>query len=616
MDELQLYLDHHRGLRPGMVRKLIGSKIPVIIIGTLWPEFYTAYTRDAILNLESNLGFERELMRLAEVVHIGDSLSDRETERARQAAKTDRRIRESLRSHDYGMTQFLAAGPLLIDAWKSADRYASALLHAAISVSLLGIRTPLDLEMIKSVAITNITGRALALAKPDWFDVALSYCTEPLRGAASLLEPVATDLGKITGYKVADYVLQSASMEPRYSRITEGAWQYLATHIVELNDLRRLAQAAEIRLIYSIALPLRRKLSELGRRGDLLALAMLLAKQDQKEDATELLWSNVKPQDYNESLKLADLLIEKRDIERLALLADSGNEHIADELAKWLKSIGNIRDLARRADAGDGKAAEHYYQLLVDQGNIDTLSVYSNSGDKRAEWHLSRLLALQCKLPELRESAEAGKRNARRQLATTLASMGRQEELKSLADAGDLDALGMAARLPEGGKYLRELTDHADRGTQGAAMILVSALMFLDDTETLKKRAANGDVLSGAFLASYLSVKKDKQALEDMVRSGDTIAAFMLGQVLGGEKDLEGLMDLSNVHGSFAAKEVCRILAERGDIDALISNTLAGQYDASQYLIEALEKCGRADDARRLKKYGLTADGDIAERLE
>jgi hypothetical protein len=44
LDELQRYLDGEHGLTGGMVRTLLGPPHHAVIIGTLWPDRYTAYT--------------------------------------------------------------------------------------------------------------------------------------------------------------------------------------------------------------------------------------------------------------------------------------------------------------------------------------------------------------------------------------------------------------------------------------------------------------------------------------------------------------------------------------------------------------------------------------------
>ena len=44
LDELQRYLDGERGLTGGVVRALLNGPHPIVIVGTLWPDRYNAYT--------------------------------------------------------------------------------------------------------------------------------------------------------------------------------------------------------------------------------------------------------------------------------------------------------------------------------------------------------------------------------------------------------------------------------------------------------------------------------------------------------------------------------------------------------------------------------------------
>ena len=44
LDELQRYLDGEHGLTGAVVRALLNAPHPAVIIGTLWPDRYTAYT--------------------------------------------------------------------------------------------------------------------------------------------------------------------------------------------------------------------------------------------------------------------------------------------------------------------------------------------------------------------------------------------------------------------------------------------------------------------------------------------------------------------------------------------------------------------------------------------
>src|SRR5690242_5517079 len=44
LDELQRYLDGEHGLTGAVLRALLNAPHPLVIIGTLWPEYYIAYT--------------------------------------------------------------------------------------------------------------------------------------------------------------------------------------------------------------------------------------------------------------------------------------------------------------------------------------------------------------------------------------------------------------------------------------------------------------------------------------------------------------------------------------------------------------------------------------------
>jgi hypothetical protein len=44
LDELQRYLDGEHGLTGAVVRALLNGLHPAVVVGTLWPELYTAYT--------------------------------------------------------------------------------------------------------------------------------------------------------------------------------------------------------------------------------------------------------------------------------------------------------------------------------------------------------------------------------------------------------------------------------------------------------------------------------------------------------------------------------------------------------------------------------------------
>ena len=149
LDELQRYLDGEHGLTGGMVRALLGDPGPALLIGTLWPDRYHAYTAVPASGGPDPHMREREVLDLATVIRISAEFSPAEQDRARVAAARDRRVQVALGAEGYGLTQTLAAAPQLVARWhdaRAADPYGWAVLTAALDVAALGGRAPLSAE--------------------------------------------------------------------------------------------------------------------------------------------------------------------------------------------------------------------------------------------------------------------------------------------------------------------------------------------------------------------------------------------------------------------------------------------------------------------------------------
>jgi hypothetical protein len=121
LDELQRYLGGKQGLTGGVVRVLLNGPHPVVIIGTMWPDWYTAYTTVPAPGGADPFAREREVLDLAAVIRIGPEFSPAEQDRARAAALRDPRLRVALKAAGYGLTQTLAAAPQLAACWEDAQ---------------------------------------------------------------------------------------------------------------------------------------------------------------------------------------------------------------------------------------------------------------------------------------------------------------------------------------------------------------------------------------------------------------------------------------------------------------------------------------------------------------
>ncbi|MEV4251349.1 hypothetical protein AB0J63_49190, partial [Streptosporangium canum] len=335
LDELQNHLGGPTGLEAGTVRALLQAG--AVLVATVWPDRYHAYT--AVARPDSH-ATERELLGLADVIHLEAVFTPAEQERARAAAEAgDARIALALKSADYGLTQVIAAAPHLVARWQGAGPYAAAVLNAAIDATRLGVRSPLSAELLRAAAPGYCTPRQRAAAPANWFETALAYATETLHGATAALAPVATagmGMGQVAGYQVADYLQQHARAQRRMTKVPATCWQALCDHLTHPDDQDRAGNAAMNRLLYRYAGPLFRHATDVGN-----------------EEAAH---------------RLVDLLARQGQAEELRARADAGDKWAALRWAGLLADQGQAEELRARADAGDEWAARGLVDLLADQG--------------------------------------------------------------------------------------------------------------------------------------------------------------------------------------------------------------------------------------------------------
>jgi hypothetical protein len=309
LDELQRYLDGEHGLDGAAVRALLNH--PVVIIGTLWPDRYTAYTAMPAPGGADPHEREREVLDLADVVRIAPAFTPAEQDRACAAADRDPRLQIALEAAGYGLTQTLAAAPQLVARWEDAQTaapYARVVLTAALDAARLGARAPLSAGFLRAAAEDYCTSQQQAEAPDDWFEQALAYATTKLHGAAAALSPAGAGMGQIIGYAVADYLLQHASRERRDARVPASTWDAALEHIRDLDDTARLAWEASFagrpehvekafkrafaEKGYVVAAELASCLGEAGREGraiQLLEITIAAAEASQAVPAADLL---------------------------------------------------------------------------------------------------------------------------------------------------------------------------------------------------------------------------------------------------------------------------------------------------------------------------------------
>lgn len=469
LDELQRYLDPATGLTAGVVRDLVTAGL--VLVGTLWPHEYTTRIAPPHQGAPDPHSNDRQLLDLAQVLHVPGEFSAAERRRA-EALSSDRRIRIALDSPDGGITQVLAAGPALVHWWENApDPYSKAVISAALDACRAGAHAPLSRQLLAAATRGYLTVGEQAVAPADWLDTAVGYATTELHGAAAVLNPVPVsgEPGTIAGYTVADYLHQHTTVRRRTTCIPDAVWQALTDHHNPI-DTVRLAFSAACRGRYQHARVLYQAAADAGHPFAARLLIESIVEQDdldelrRRADASDQHAANFLPamttlEDpyrarvsptrryvrpsfrqhieaghldeaarmlksdryvfWGEINLLADRLVDTgRFGEAEAMLrerARSGHWEAARKLADVLVKGGRIDELRRQAAAGDHLndvvawfAHMRLLDWFVEHGHLDELQRLSDAGDSSAGHHLVDLFAEQNRLDELEDEVHAG----------------------------------------------------------------------------------------------------------------------------------------------------------------------------------------------------------------
>jgi hypothetical protein len=665
LDELQRYLDGEHGLTGGMVRALLNAPDPVVIIGTLWPDWYSAWT--AVPGPSGDpRARERQVLDLADVTRIAPELSTAEQGRARAAAARDQRVKAALDTSGYGLTQTLAAAPQLVARWEDARAtapYGWAVMTAALDAARLGARAPLSGDYLRTAAPGYCTSAQRAEAPENWFDQAMAYATQKLHGAVAPLSPQGAAMGQIRGYIAADYLIQHATRERRRQPVPASTWDAAVAHLRDPDDVTRLAGAAARRELNRYAILLYRHAADdtgvllaelLHKRGDLdeaeqilraradagdahaaFHLAGLLRDRGDLDQAERVLRGGADAGDGHAARQLADLLRERGDLDQaervLRAGADAGDGLAAEQLADLLREQGDLDKLRARADAGDAQAACQLVGLLWDRGDLDqaerVLRAGADAGDGLAAFHLAGLLRDRGDLDQaervLRAGADAGDGLAAEQLARLLRERGDLHGLRARADADDGSAIWQLANLLLERGDLDEteqvLRARADAGSMHAAWRLSFLLRDRGDLDGLRGLADAGSIHAAPQLIGLLRDRGDLDQVERVLRAqadaGDIHDAWQLDD-LPDQGELDEAAELARADGFAAARQLVGLLRERGDLDGLRGLADAGNIHAAPQLAGLLQDRGELDQAEQiLRVSALVGDAGSAEHL-
>lgn len=249
LDEIQNFLGPG-GLTADTTRRLLSCRKPVIIIvATIWPKDYDSLTTlaDTISAPTSGIVTQKAasvtspstdareiLIKLARRWDLLPGFTEAEYERTRHLAARDPRLAEALELEESpNVPETLAAAPALISRWlNGGDAYGAAVITAAVTARRCGHPEPLPPGILEALAQANLTPEALAHAGKDWFQAALTWARQPVRGEAAPLTPQSRTPGTVDGDHVSDILVQHALRNGNapWSDIPYAIWQLLIDH--------------------------------------------------------------------------------------------------------------------------------------------------------------------------------------------------------------------------------------------------------------------------------------------------------------------------------------------------------------------------------------------------
>lgn len=473
LDELQRYLGSHPPLTSECVLAFIRNGN--IVVGTLWPDQYNAYTAGGGDDIS-------RLLKIADPVSVPDRLTEDELLEAGRVATADSRIKTALSVNDAGLTQVLAGGPRLVMRWEQPPNpYTGAMITAAADAHRLGVQSPLAQKTLAEAMLGYLSPADRVEPQETWLREALQHAKKRLYGDVSALVPADDGrTGRLVGYTVADYLAQHLRRHRRTAQVPDSAWRALITRAENPADLRRIANSATARLRHCYAeLALERLAREFNLGAAATELADLMAGQDRFERAVEILnqhlaanprdrftvrhlarihelWQRV--EDIRPAAEAGDPAARERIMEirmdggvcdDLRARADTGDVLAAERLVERLVDRGCRRELTERADRGDEVAAEALADLYAAWGEVALLQARADAGDRAAELRLSKIDmtdpdSATAEVAQLRAGADAGRSDDARQLCARLFELRAEQELWLEMQAG---TLGAADRL-------------------------------------------------------------------------------------------------------------------------------------------------------------------------
>ncbi|MEU6165393.1 hypothetical protein [Streptomyces tanashiensis] len=250
LNELQDYLLPDEGERAAAtLREFLDRNTESKVIATIWPRYWQDLT-----NPNGPYAHSRTLLNSSTRRIDIDSTFPSAT--LAEAAKSDARLRMAIDSNPLRITQYLAAGPALLEFFKDsrdANPGTWAIISAAMDAYAIGKPDSITDSFLRSTSPFHLSDEEFGGMPDDWFDNSLTHAAIELRGAARPLAKVRSRSNSEPCYRLADYLVQHAQLERRNTPVPGAFWDAVISTTTDRWSISTFARAADERGMFEEA---------------------------------------------------------------------------------------------------------------------------------------------------------------------------------------------------------------------------------------------------------------------------------------------------------------------------------------------------------------------------
>ncbi|WP_143667192.1 lipopolysaccharide assembly protein LapB [Streptomyces sp. ms184] len=471
----------------------------------------------------------RTIAARAHILFMDRQWSAEEVGRARTSS--DPRVSDASRhAKEYGIAEYLAAGPQLYLEWQNAwapglHPRGAALVSAAVDLMRAGIREAVPREKIELLHASYLEQRGGIRLRPEPILDAFHWALEPLHATSSLLVPVQEDM-----YKAFEYLAEAVARDGKGREVPDEVW---ATAVEDFPPeiVHSVGHRAEKASRHEYAERAYERLASAGIHDGAFHLGYLAAKQDELEKAD--FW-------YRKAISQGSS-ISKNNLG--LVLVRSGRE---DEGALWFREAAGEGDIYAMRNLGHyllkrslwDEARQLFLSLMEKassiaktlmgqlcirqknyQGAEEWLQQAIGEGDKEAWFFLGVAQEEQrnweSASSSYRRAMESGNEEAVNNLAGTLHNLGNLAEAEALYRSR-LDqaedqyvVFNLARLLSETARYdeaeilfRRAIESGSQHSKNNLALMLERLGRNEEADELFREAAAEGDIRAMANLAN------------------------------------------------------------------------------------------------------------------